>query len=109
MSYGNQKTIRIVKSECNKDNPYGVLNLAAVRQAMKLPPNAFKLWIYFALSQNGYEFDLSSKDVQAKTGMTWCTYSKALNELIERKYLVEVILYDDKVGYLFIDKGHGGE
>lgn len=108
--YNNQKAIRIAKTECNKDNPYAVINLAALEGAMKaLKPNAFKVWCYLCRNQTNYELALSGVDVQAKCNMSKKTYDTAVNELIEKQYLIEVELYDGLTGYLFIDKGYGGE
>lgn len=108
--YSNQKAIRIAKTECNKDNPYAVINLAALEGAMKaLKPNAFKVWCYLCRNQTNYEFALSGMEVQTKCNMSDKTYRSAVNELIEKQYLVEVELYEGLTGYLFIDKGYGGE
>ena len=105
---GKQKIVRIVKTDCNKDNPYAVINLAALNKAIKLPPNTFKLWFYMAANQNGYEFGLSSKDACDKCKFSRTTYDSAVKELIEKQYLIEVELYDGLTGYLFIDTGYGG-
>ena len=108
--YSNQKAIRIAKTESNKDNPYAVINLAALEGAMKaLKPNAFKVWCYLCRNQTNYEFALSGTEVQSKCNISKITYDNAVKELIEKQYLVEVELYDGLTGYLFIDKGYGGE
>ena len=43
----NQKTIRIEKEQANKNNPYTIYNLNALKSAMlDLKGEAFKLWCY---------------------------------------------------------------
>lgn len=48
----------------------------------------FMLWYYFAENQNGYEFALSSKAVEAATGIKIKAYNSAITALIERGFLV---------------------
>jgi ferredoxin len=58
--------------------------------AQKLDAGAFKLWVYFAKNQNGYEFALSSSEVEKTFGMKIKQYNNAVKELIEKGYLVEI-------------------
>jgi hypothetical protein len=62
----NQKAIRIMtKEKCDKDNLYVCINLEAIEAAMAaLDGNCFKLWLYLAKNQSGYEFGLSQKDCE---------------------------------------------
>ena len=106
----NQKAIRIAKAQSDKNNTYTIFNFAATRKAMKeLTPNAFKLWCYFNSNANGYEFGLSSKEVCEECGMSRNTYDKAVHILIDAGYLIQVELYENITGYLFIENGYGGE
>lgn len=106
----NQKAVRIVKAESGKNNTYTIYNLAATRKAMKdLSPTAFKVWCYFNSNAEGYEFGLSSKDVCEACNITWKTYQSAIASLIENGYLVQEELYDNLMGYLFIENADGGE
>ena len=101
----NQKGIRIVKTQSDKSHPYSIINAAAIEEAMKtLRPNAFKLWCYLACNQDGYEFGLSRKEVNEKCHITDKTYVSAVNELIEKNYLVRFELYPNLWGYLFLEK-----
>lgn len=103
--FGNQKGIRVVKAQSDKDHPYSIINVAAMEDAMKtLRPNAFKLWCYLACNQDGYEFGLSYKDVREKCNISENTYSSAVNELIEKNYLIKFELYPNLWGYLFLEK-----
>lgn len=60
------------------------------KAARELDAAAFKLWIYFAKNQNGYEFALSSKDVLDTFGMKRDQYNGAVEKLIKANYLVKV-------------------
>lgn len=87
----NQKTItEIIKSPCDKDNIYAMFNLDAMEKAMKtLSTNAFRLWIYLGKNNASYKnWELSSKDAMEWLHCCRSTYDKAVNELIEKKYLV---------------------
>ena len=57
--------------------------------ARKLDAGAFKLWVYFAKNQNGYEFALSSKDVLDTFGMKRDQYNGAIAKLIDNGYLTK--------------------
>ena len=86
----NQKTIKVSKEVCNKDNLYAVINLQALQSAaIDLKAGAFKLWIYFSKNQNFYEFALSNKDVNENFGIKKDQYDSAVKELISKGYLVE--------------------
>lgn len=100
----NQKAVHIVKAESNSKNPYSIFNLSALEGAMKkLNPNAFKLWAYLNANQNNYEFGLSNKALKEATGMCKNTYYAAVNELIDKEYLVKVELRENLPGYLFFE------
>lgn len=77
----NQKVIQIhrVKSSINFEANY---------EAMKeLSSNTYVLYMYLIMHENDRVWALSSKDVYAKTQLTEKTYQKAIQELIEKKYL----------------------
>lgn len=103
----NQRVVTVKHEPCNKDNLYTMCNIAANKTAMKeLSPNAYKLYMYFDLNQDGYTFALSFKDVHNVTGMSDKTYHKAINELIEKKYLVQI--KDSSNQFMFYDGTVGG-
>lgn len=86
----NQKVVKVNKELCNSQNLYAAINIAAMETAAQmLDAGAFKLWVYFAKNQNGYEFALSSKAVQDTFGMKIKQYNNAIDELKEKGYLVE--------------------
>ena len=97
----NQKAVKIIKVE---GEPFGLINRMAAERAMKsLTGGAFKLWCYLALNQDGYLFGLSNKDVFAKTGISRATYQRAIQELVDKGYLVAVELKVGLSGFLFFE------
>lgn len=85
----NQKIVKVNKEPCSKTNLYAAINLEAMEEAARvLDAGAFKLWVYFAKNQNGYEFALSNKDASESFGIKIKQYNNAVNELIEKGFLV---------------------
>lgn len=104
VSYFNQKTIRIIKALSNKENFYGIFNKKCMYNAMKeLTPTAFKIWCYLNCNQNEYELELAPSDVRPKCDIGEKTYYRGVNELIEKGFLIEVELRENKTGYLFLE------
>ena len=104
VSYFNQKTIRIIKALSNKGNFYGIFNKKYMYNAMKeLTPTAFKIWCYLNCNQNEYELELAPSDVRPKCDIGEKTYYRGVNELIEKGFLIEVELRENKTGYLFLE------
>lgn len=90
MGKSNQKTVKVVKELCNKDNLYTAINLNALTNAGKiLSGDAFKMWIYFSKNQNNYEFELSSKHAEETFSLSKRRYDNAIHELIENRFLVD--------------------
>ena len=84
----NQKIVTVEKEPCGKGNLYAAINLNAMEAAAQdLDAGAFKLWIYFAKNQNGYEFALSSKDTHDTFGLGKSQYDTAVKKLISSGYL----------------------
>ena len=84
----NQKIVTVEKEPCGKGNLYAAINLNALEAAAQdLDAGAFKLWIYFAKNQNGYEFALSSKDAHDAFGLGKSQYDTAVKKLISSGYL----------------------
>lgn len=87
----NQKVIKVQKAPCS-DKPeeyYSKTQLAAEKQAMELLSyEAFKIWRYFAMNMDGYEFALSRKHLEEECGFAKYSYDKAIKELISCGYLV---------------------
>lgn len=90
MSYPNQKKIRISKAKADATHTYAIINIWAMQTAMKLltKGSSFKLWSYLASNQNGYTFDLSREDCARNWGIKPDSYYSAVEDLVEKKYLV---------------------
>lgn len=87
----NQKIVTVEKEPCGKGNLYAAINLNAMEVAAQdLDAGAFKLWIYFAKNQNGYEFALSSKDAHDTFGLGKSQYDTAVKKLITSGYLTNI-------------------
>ena len=86
-----QWTIKIQKETCAKDNLFAAINLEALeRAAQNLKAGAFKLWVYFAKNQNGYEFGLSNVEVYNSFGIKKDQYDSARQELVDSGYLERI-------------------
>ena len=91
MSAANQKTITITnKPPCDKNHPYTVTNLSAKYFAMrKLQSLAgYKLWEYLAANQENYTIELSQVAIEKTCGIKKAAYNSAVQELIDKKFLV---------------------
>ena len=86
----NQKEVKVIKEKCDKDNYYATINLNALQHAMiDLKGESFKLWCYLSKNQSNYTFALSKVDA-IKWGIgSASSYNRAVQELIEKKYLVQ--------------------
>lgn len=86
----NQKVVKVQKEQCDNEHLYAKYNLKALQHAMlDLKGETFKMWCYLSKNQNNYEFALSKVDA-----MTWgmgskSSYDRAVQELIDKRYLVE--------------------
>lgn len=85
----HQKVITVVKTKTDEKNKYAKINIEAMEQAaINLEAGAFKLWVYFAKNQPGYSFALSRQAIENNFGMKKKQYTNAINELINKEYLV---------------------
>jgi hypothetical protein len=98
----NQKVVTVVKSK-----PKGyILDIAANRVAhKKLSSDAYSLYMYFVLNIPGYTEALSMKHITNNMALSERTYYKAVNELIEKRYLVKTPHKQIKEYYLFYENG----
>lgn len=103
----NQKEITIKKELCNdksKNNYYAKINLNALQDALidLKTEGSIKLWLYMAKNQDNYTFALSSIDA-IKWGIgSKGMYDRAVKDLKDKGYLVEVD--PEKNKYLFYEK-----
>ena len=90
-SHPNQKTLKIYKCLCNRDNPYSTFNLQALQTAMRrLKGEAFKLWVYLNKNRESYTMALSAVDALAWGIGSKSSYDRAVMKLIEQGYLVKI-------------------
>lgn len=79
----NQKVIQIHRVKNG-------INFEANYEAMKtLSSNAYVLYMYLLMHKDNRVWALSSKDVYTKTPLTEETFPTAVDELIDKKYLVK--------------------
>ena len=90
MSVPNQKTVKLApRTKRDSEHLYSMNNLDALQMAMKtLNGSGLKLWLYMNKNQDGYRFELSRVDC-AKWGIKKDSYYKAVEELIQKGYLVQ--------------------
>lgn len=98
----NQKVVTVVKSK-----PKGyILDIEANRIAHKnLSSDAYSLYMHFVLNVPGYTEALSMQHITHNSALSERTYYKAVNELIEKRYLVKRPHEQIKEYYLFYENG----
>ena len=100
----NQRIITINKEQGSKNNLYTTNVLNNLNEAMQeLEGKAsFKLYMYLAQNQDGYEMALSSSDFFDKASCGNTAYTTAFEELVKKGYLVQSMYQSNK--YNFYDK-----
>jgi hypothetical protein len=86
ITYPNQKIVHI-----NKETSSDFLQVdksAWMQAGQVLTYGAFKLYLYLAGNQDGFDKALSPTDVEAKIGLSESTYRRSVKELTKEKYLV---------------------
>lgn len=97
----NQKVVEI-----RKVNPKGkgILDIQSNKEAMQvLSPNGYVLYMHFVLNVPGYQEALSSKYITENTTLSERGYYKAVDELIEKQYLVKESNSNFKEYYVFYE------
>ena len=97
----NQKVVEI-----RKVNPKGkgILDIYSNKEAMQvLSPNSYVLYMHFVLNVPGYIEALSSKYITESTTLSERGYYKAVDELIEKQYLVKESNSNFKEYYVFYE------
>jgi hypothetical protein len=99
----NQKVVTVLKSK-----PRGyILDIEANKLARKtLSSDAYSLYMYFVLNIPGYTEALSMKHNLDASSLSERTYYKAVNELIQKGYLVKTEHEQIKEYYLFYENGN---
>lgn len=98
----NQKVVTVIKSK-----PKGyILDIEANKLARKtLSSDAYSLYMYFVLNIPGYTEALSMKHNVEISALSERTYYKAINELINKGYLVKTQHEQIKEYYMFYENG----
>lgn len=98
--YKNQKVVKTIKCH-NKGFSFDITaNRTAIKQ---LTPPAFMLYSHFIQNAPDYLEALSRKTILDTTGLTIRTYKGAVDELIEKNYLVRTEHPDFEEYYLFYE------
>ena len=102
----NQKVVTVLKSK-----PRGyILDIEANKLARKtLSSDAYSLYMHFVLNIPGYTEALSMKHNLETSSLSERTYYKAVNELIQKGYLVKTEHEQIKEYYLFYENGNTTE
>lgn len=99
--YKHQKVVKTIK--CHKKG-FG-FDITANREAIKnLTPPAFMLYSHFIQNAPDYLEALSRKIILDTTGLTIRTYKSAVQELIDKNYLVRSEHPDFEEYYLFYEQ-----
>ena len=99
----NQKVVTVIKSK-----PKGyILDIESNKIARKaLSSDAYSLYMHFVLNVPWYTEALSMKHNLDTSSLSERTYYKAINELIEKGYLVKTPHERIKEYYLFYEDGN---
>ena len=91
MATPNQKIIYIgERVPRDASHPYTEQSIEAMRHAAnELSGDRFKVWMYLSKNQDNFTLELSQKDM-LKWGVKKDTYQRAVNDLIDLGYLVEI-------------------
>lgn len=84
--YANQKDIIINKPNEDKFSYYGVESMRKATKELTL--NELRVYIYLLANKDGYNLELSTKDISEKQGGKQSSIQEAVNKLIEKGYLV---------------------
>ena len=97
----NQKVIEIHKVHAKGGR---ILDITANRKAQcELSAQAYILYMHFILNLPGYREALSVAHITETTSLSERGYYKAVNELIEKKYLVKTLSTEFSEFYVFYE------
>ena len=91
MASPNQKVVYIGnRVERDAAHPYTEQSIEAMAHAAReLSGDRFKVWMYLSKNRDDFVLELSQKDL-LKWGVKKDTYQRAINDLIELGYLVQI-------------------
>ena len=90
MSYPNQRKIKVKRySERVQKDFFKISNRNLQIAMYNLKGNTFKLYCYLADNKNGYEMDLYPCNFQKIANVSYDTYKRSFNELLEKGFLLK--------------------
>ena len=105
MSFPYQKSVTIMPRKRDKDHLYAMVGINAASKATRLlNGSGFKLWFYLNKNIDNYKADLSQKACE-KWGIKKDSYYSAVDELIEKNYLIP--LWEGSRIFQFYENGDG--
>ena len=91
----------------NAQKQYARFDWESLEAAMKnLSHGGFRLWVYLCRNKDGFEFGLSGAAVKEVTGISKTTYQNAVQELLNKGYLVWGKLKNGIDGLIFYEEGY---
>lgn len=85
----NQRTIKVKRStESVKKDYFKISNRNLQIAMLNLKPNTFKLYCYLADNANGYELNLYPCDFEKVANVSYDTYKRSFEELVEKGFLL---------------------
>ena len=87
---GGDEVAKEMSIDKTNEQPFCVYSLKHNRDAMQsLTKSAYYLYTYLVQNQDGYTFTLRRKHVMDITGLSKTSYYEALQELIDKHYIIE--------------------
>lgn len=89
MAVANQRKILVKRYTDTVKKDYFKISNRNLQIAMyNLKPNTFKLYCYLADNSQGYELDLYPCDFERVANVSYDTYKRSFNELLEQGFLI---------------------
>ena len=104
----NQRTIKVKRStESVKKDYFKISNRNLQIAMLNLKPNTFKLYCYLADNANGYELNLYPCDFEKVANVSYDTYKRSFEELVEKGFLLRH--KDNNNLFLFTEESESNE
>lgn len=89
ITYPYQKRIVVEEDRTNSTDIFNNLRKDTICAASReLSTQAFKVYLYLVMNKNGYEFALSSQDLQKTMGISDSSHKRGVRELTEKGWLI---------------------
>ena len=102
---GKQKIVTVTRQSVSNQE-YSIIRKDLVQEAARnLSELGLKLWLFFSLNKDQYEFAPSNTMLQNYFGMSRYKYDTAMRELIDKKYLISSFNQKHNCeGYIFVEQ-----